>query len=100
MEANPSFMELKAAIFWRLPLRKITELQIHITYKDEYLFRMRKEMRTNYWNLGRLLSFSYEVSLVNIKNAYREVSPVVNWFRFPTQHTLHLPAAINSMGPM
>ena len=40
---------LKFIKFWRLSLRQnIQVYEYKTTYKSEYLFRMRKEVRTNY----------------------------------------------------
>jgi len=40
---------LKFIKFWRLSLRQSTQIyEYKIKYKSEYLFRMRKEVTTNY----------------------------------------------------
>lgn len=80
IETNPSFMEPKTDIFWRLSLKKIQNYKytLHIRMNIHLEWQKKQEKIP-----GALEIAAFLVWGLSIKNAYREIPQLLTGFASP-----------------
>ena len=89
---DPGFVGPELLQFWRpSPRKRIQNYEYSINYEREYFFRMRKEIKTNYWRL------SFRYFFLRSSGNFQKCFFIANCFLSSTSR-LQLPATPTSHG--